>query len=178
MTRATPSADAASPRAAIRRACPRDLDRVVTLWIGLTEHHAALEPRFALRAGAENDVGRLIGAQLRDPDVAIFVHEASDAAPSVPGPHPALSGFCAVRIDRAPPILQETRRAEITDLGVSAVARRGGIGRELVAAAFAWAKDRGIARLEVRVAARNREGQAFWRSLGFDDLMDILHRPL
>jgi len=178
MTRATPSADAASPRAAIRRASPRDLDRVVTLWIGLTEHHAAFEPRFALRAGAENEVGRLIGAQLRDPDVAIFVHEASDAAPSVPGPHPALSGFCAVRIDRAPPICAEAARAEITEVAVCASLRRRGIGRALVEAALHWVRERGVDHVEARVVSRNPEGQHFWRSLGFGVFVDVLHRRL
>jgi len=141
---------------------------VAELWIEIAAHHVSLDPLFTLRPGAELEVERLIAELFGDPDAAIFVWEAPDD----------LLGFCAVRIDRAPPILRETRRAEITDLGVSAAARRGGIGRELAAAAFAWAKDRGIARLEVRVAARNREGQAFWRSLGFDDLMDVLHRPI
>ena len=36
----------------------------------------------------------------------------------------------------------------------------------------------GMKRVEVRVASRNPEGQAFWRALGFGDLMDVLHRRL
>ena len=157
-----------SLRGSLRRARPADVPRLTELWIEIATHHTSLDALFSLRPGAEPEIRRLFTALFDDPDAAVFVWEAPDD----------LLGFCAVRIDRAPPILQETQRAEITDLGVTAAARRGGIGRELAAAAFAWAKDRGIERLEVRVAARNREGQAFWRSLGFDDLMDILHRPL
>jgi ribosomal protein S18 acetylase RimI-like enzyme len=157
-----------SLRGSLRRAGPADLPRLTELWIEIATHHTPLDPLFTLRPGAEPEVQRLFTALFDDPDAAVFVWEA-------PGD---LLGFCAVRIDRAPPILREARRAEITDLGVSTAARRGGIGRELAAAAFAWVKDRGIERVEVRVAARNREGQAFWRSLGFDDLMHILHRPL
>ena len=155
-------------RGSLRLARASDLPRLGELWIEIAAHHSSLDPLFTLRPDAEPEVQRLFTALFDDPDAAVFVWEAPDD----------LLGFCAVRIDRAPPILQETRRAEITDLGVSAAARRGGIGRELAAAAFAWAKDRGIPRLEVRVAARNREGQAFWRSLGFDDLMDVLHRKM
>jgi hypothetical protein len=33
-------------------------------------------------------------------------------------------------------------------------------------------------RVEVRVAARNAEGQAFWRALGFGDFVDVLDRRL
>jgi len=155
-------------RGSLRPARAADLPRLTELWIEIAAHHTSLDPLFTLRPGAEPEVERLMAGLFRDPDAAIFVWEGPDD----------LLGFCTVRIDRAPPILQETRRAEITDLGVSAAARRRGIGRELVAAACSWARDRRISRLEVRVAARNREGQAFWRSLGFDDLMDVLHRPL
>jgi ribosomal protein S18 acetylase RimI-like enzyme len=153
-------------RGSLRRARSSDLPRLGELWIEIATHHGPLDPLFSLRPGAAPQVERLFRAVLDDPDAAVFVWEVPDD----------LLGFCAVRIDRAPPILQETRRAEITDLGVSAAARRGGIGRELFGAALAWAKERGIERLEVRVAARNREGQAFWRRLGFDDLIDVLHR--
>ena len=87
-------------------------------------------------------------------------------------------GFCSVRIDRAPPIQLEVRRAEITDLMVDANERRRGLGRALVESALAWVEGRGVERCEVRVASRNAEGQGFWRSLGFGDLMDVLQRRL
>jgi len=152
----------------LRRARSADLARLTELWIEITAHHAALDPFFSLRPGAEPEIRRLIEAQLCDPDAAVFVWEARED----------LLGFCAARVDRAPPILEETRRAEITDLGVRAAARRRGIGRALAGAAFTWTADRGVSRVEVRVAARNDAGQAFWRALGFDDLMDVLQRRL
>ena len=155
-------------RGSLQLARAADLPRLAELWIEITSHHASIDPLFSLRPSAESEVQRLIAALLHDPDATIFVWEAPDD----------LLGFCSVRVDRAPPVLEETRRAEIIDLGVTAAARRQGIGRELVAAALTWAEDRGVTRVEVRVAARNREGQAFWRSLGFDDLMDVLQLRL
>ena len=83
------------------------------------------------------------------------------------GPPAALGGLCTVRIDRAPPIGGEVERAEITDLGVIESFRRRGIGRSLVEAASGWVRSRGVERVEVRVATRNPEGQAFWRAIGF-----------
>ena len=152
----------------VRRAVARDLDRVTALWIDLTLHHARLEPMFALRPGAEDEVRRLVAAQLRDPDVAIFVCEAG----------PGLAGFCSVRVDRAPPIHPESERAEITDLAVRLEARRGGIATVLVDVAVAWVRQQGLDRVEARVLTANAEGQGFWRARGFADLMDVLHLRL
>ena len=152
----------------LRRAGADDLAGLVELWIEVTAHHAALDPLFTLRPNARPVIERLIRSQLRDSDAAIFVVDSLDS----------LAGFCCVRVDRAPPILEETRRAEITDLGVRVALRRRGFGRALAAAALDWTAERGVDRVEVRVASRNAEGQAFWRELGFDDLMDVLQRRL
>jgi ribosomal protein S18 acetylase RimI-like enzyme len=157
-----------SARDSLRRARVDDLAGLVELWIEVTAHHVALDPLFTLRPHARPVIERLIRSQLRDPDAVIFVVDALDA----------LAGFCCVRVDRAPPILEETRRAEITDLGVRVALRRRGLGHALAAAALDWTAERGVDRVEVRVASRNLEGQAFWRELGFDDLMDVLQRRL
>ena len=108
----------------------------------------------------------------------------SQAAPDVGGDTPDrqaagdLQGLCIVRIRRAPPILEETRRWEITDLGVRESARRRGIGTRLVDEALAWLGEAGVARVQVQVAAPNAAAQAFWRARGFQSFMDVLHKRL
>ena len=154
----------------VRPARPQEIDRIAALWGLITDHHASLDPLFRMRRGpvAEGELRELLRALHRDPDVEIFVFDV--------GGTPV--GLCIVRIDRAPPILEETERAEITDVGVRPEWRRRGVARGLVEAAHAWVRDRGVARVEIQVATGNREGQAFWRSLGYGDLMDVLHKRL
>ena len=82
------------------------------------------------------------------------------------------------RSARAAGVALEDERAEISDLWVDPEARRRGIGRALVDASLAWVRQRGVVRVSVRVAVANAEGQAFWRALGFDDLLDVLQRRL
>lgn len=160
----------------VRVARMQEMDRVAALWTMITEHHAGLDPLFRMRRGtvAEGELRELLRAMSRDPDAVILVFDASgeQAGPS------DLVGLCIVRIDHAPPILEETERAEITDLGVRVDARRRGIARQLVEAAFAWVRVAGVERVEVQVASGNAEGQAFWRALGFGDLFDVLHKRI
>ena len=105
---------------AVRPARMQELDRVAALWSAITEHHAPLDPLFRMRAGADSELRELLGSLMRDPDALVLVYRDGDDLP----------GMCIVRIDRAPPILEEIERAEITDLGVREDARRHGIGRE------------------------------------------------
>jgi ribosomal protein S18 acetylase RimI-like enzyme len=152
----------------VRSAEFRDLDRVAALWTAITRHHENLDPLFTMRSGADAELRELITSLYRDPDAEILVYDEGGNLP----------GMCIVRIDRAPPIMSEVERAEITDLGVRASERRRGIGDLLVDAALKWVRAGAVDRVEVQVACGNREGQAFWRSRGFGDLMDVLHKRL
>jgi ribosomal protein S18 acetylase RimI-like enzyme len=158
----------ASQAGKVRPARTQDLDRVAALWSAITEHHTHLDPLFTMRSDADPELRELLGVMLRDRDAEIFVYDVDGDLP----------GMCIVRIDRAPPILEEVERAEITDLGVRASLRRRGIGRLLVAEAMRWVRASGVERVEVQVAHGNAEGQAFWRAAGFGDFMDVLHKRL
>lgn len=154
----------------VRPARPQEIDRVAALWGLITDHHAGLDPLFRMRRGpvAEGELRELLRALQRDPDAEIFVFDHAGTP----------EGLCIVRIDRAPPILEETERAEISDVGVRPTFRRRGVARRLVEAAQGWVRDRGVARIEIQVARGNAEGQAFWRAMGYGHLMDVLHKRL
>ena len=152
----------------VRAATAKDLDRVAALWTAITQHHAGLDPVFRMRVDGDGELGELIRAIARDPDAEIFVYDEDGDLP----------GMCIVRVDRSPPIMLEVERAEITDVGVREDARRRGIARRLVEAALDWVRAGGVERVEIQVAKGNVEGQAFWRAVGFGDLMDVLHKRL
>jgi ribosomal protein S18 acetylase RimI-like enzyme len=146
-----------------RRAARGDLAAIAELWRALIDHHAESLPRTTRDVTAHE-----LDALLRDAACAAWIAERDRRA----------VGFCAVRVETAPPGIGESARALITELYVRPDARRRGVGRALVDAALAWARERGAARVEVRVAARNETGQSFWRSLGFGAFVDVLDRRL
>jgi GNAT superfamily N-acetyltransferase len=182
------------PEGRIREAKQGDRDAVVALWTDLARHHEALDPVYALRPDAAAEIRKLVTAQLRDPDAVTFLWETTGlettnpemtnretASPQQAASYPestGIHGLCIVRIDRAPPIHWEIERAEITDLIVAVEFRRRGIAGALLDQALAWVEQNGVERVEVRVAAGNVEGQAFWRARGFGSWMDVLQLHL
>lgn len=157
---------------AVRRARGGDVDQVARFWIALTLEHARSDASFALRNGAESEVRLLVGAILSDPASQVWLAE------SKPGDASVGLGCCIARVDEAPPIHVEDRRGEITDLYVVPAERRAGIARALVGQADRWLRGRGVARVEVRVAAKNATGRAFWQASGFAPFVDVLHRRM
>ena len=65
------------------------------------------------------------------------------------------------------PVTQARQIAEVTNLGVARHARRHGIGRALMREAGAWARERGIASMELGVHEFNAGAIAFYEALGF-----------
>jgi GNAT superfamily N-acetyltransferase len=157
-----------APALGVRRARHRDLEELGVLWRELLQHHAPLDPHYALRPGALAAWREHVARLADDGDARLLV--CGDAG--------ALSGFCTVEMLSGSPLVAEDGRAEITDLFVVPDARRAGVGRALVAAALDWVREQEIVRVEVRVASANQDGQAFWRALGWGDFVDVLQRRL
>lgn len=155
-------------RASIRAARRSDARAIAAQWIELIDAHAEVDAAFALEAHDGAALEHQVARALEDPDAALWVAERDGH----------VVAFCAAHIARSAPPARERSRLEITELFVAAGARRCGLGRALVDAALAWARERGAERVEVRVAARNDTGQSFWRRLGFGAFVDVLDRRL
>jgi GNAT superfamily N-acetyltransferase len=104
---------------------------------------------------------RLVAARLQawanSPDDAVFV--AADASSG------QVLGAASVHI--IPLLHAPGGLARLTALAVRAVAHRRGVGRQLVAAAEAFARQAGCPRLEVTSGSERAPAHAFYRSLGY-----------
>lgn len=131
--------------ARIRPALPEDAERLAAL---STELGYPMTPEEA-------------AARLREltghPDHAIFVAESDGR----------VAGWIQVSLPR---IFETPARAEIAGLVVDETARGRGIGRELVAAAVDWARDRGCLAIRVRSNVVRERAHAFYRRESFGDI--------
>jgi GNAT superfamily N-acetyltransferase len=66
--------------------------------------------------------------------------------------------------------------ADLESLRVDAGHRRAGVGRELVAAFFAWAEENGANETRVKAFAANQGALEFYRAQGFEPFEVTLRR--
>jgi len=66
----------------------------------------------------------------------------------------------------------------LSDLFVAPAQRRGGIGRRLMQAAHAFARERGAAAIELDTAHMNTAAQALYESLGYQHDLEFRHYAL
>jgi ribosomal protein S18 acetylase RimI-like enzyme len=120
------------------------------------EHHVAAAP--AVFRGVDVAVPEEYFAQLvTDDDSDVIVAEVAGE----------IAGYAALLHRRAArDILVPRMYAHIENFGVAAAYRREGIGRRLIEACVARAKDRGATSLELDCWEANQEAIAFYTSLG------------
>ena len=120
-------------------------------------------PALAALAGASGDDGgdpaglpARLARMLELATHAVFLAEG-DAGPC---------GFAAAEHR----LLPDGERVELTCLAVDADARRHGMGSQLVAATEAWARRRGVDRVQVPAALAREAAHVFYPALGYECL--------
>ncbi len=148
----------------IRRAEQSDIPELSRLWLEKMTLYRQFDRRFALanegRAAWES---RLL-EWLVDPSCAVLVHPLDDS----------LLGYIVGWVQDAPPGIVPTRFGAVTDMALDSHRYQGGAGRALVNALRDWMFERGIKQLIVYVPYRSTVEQAFWRSMGATEWMDVM----
>ena len=143
----------------IRPAESRDVDRLLALYRPADDLAAELLPGFFKPAADYERPRAEIEAQIADADALLLV--AEDAR--------GVIGLLMAALRESPPWAGFVRRryVEVVDLAVDADARREGVGRLLMAAAEAWARERGADSVDLTVVEGNAPALALYERLGY-----------
>lgn len=151
----------------VRTARSSDMDEIMRLYRQLMAFHEALDSRLALdwdRIETFRDY--LTDVVMEGALCRLLVAEA----PTGPG----LAGFILGRLADNPPIFAQSHYGLVSDVCVDERWRRRGIGRVLFEAMREWFREQGVLTMQLNAATRNPVSQAFWRAMGFTDLLDLL----
>jgi ribosomal protein S18 acetylase RimI-like enzyme len=91
-----------------------------------------------------------------------------------------LLGFVTVRVQRAPEeeIMIPRTFAMVDLLAVRSDRQHEGIGRELMEAAHAWARERKLAHINLSVWEFNQRAIGFYRALGYETVSRLMELPI
>jgi ribosomal protein S18 acetylase RimI-like enzyme len=138
----------------IRPASDDDRDFIVGLVPSLLEFGSpAWRNADALVAGFGEVLSQTVRSQ--NPRATVLIAEASDGTPL---------GFISLKVVAN---LEGGERGHVADLAVTANARRMGVGKALMEAGEAWAREHAFGLLSLDVWSTNDAALAFYRRLGY-----------
>ena len=152
----------------IRTARRGDVPSLLLLWSAMLEENARIDPRLAVHPDAKEHMGRALAAWVEDPSRIVMVAEE--------GRH-LVVGYVAGVLGVGNGIQGVARVAQVTDCFVVAARRRRGCARRLVTRLHDLLFERGVESVRLTVSARNADSQAFWASLGYEPLEELLECP-
>lgn len=162
--------DRSSPRFSIRRAAAQDLPHIGRLGALLVAAHHEFDSRrfLAPTARTKDAYASFLGAQLEQPDAAVFV--AEDDGDVVGYAYCAIESYDYMSLRGPAGVLHDI----IVDPG----RRRHGVGRRLLAAVVDFVEARGLSQLVLSTAERNEAAQHLFASAGFRRTMIEMTREL
>ena len=142
-----------------------DVDAILPLLLELAENGFQVDVRYRLRGHR----GPCFGAHV----LRIVVRPVPPFPPCwVAEREGAVVGMVSGEPLQVHAVLEQPPTARISDLWVEPAFRRQGVARQLVQTFREAAVEAGYLRLEVSTLARDARALAFWRSMGFEDLLD------
>jgi GNAT superfamily N-acetyltransferase len=141
----------------VRQATPEDVPSLVALFQELDRMQADWRV-FTPRPGFYDEVGTKYREAMNNPDAVVLVGTDDDGE---------VVGMVYGEA-RTPSRFSDERALELSAVVVRSGYRGRGVGRVLVQEAAAFAKDRGIAWIELKTFSPNRGAMEFWENLGFE----------
>ena len=123
----------------------------------MRQHHASDPRRFILTDRPEAGYGRFLVSELDDPDCLVMVAVESDQ----------VVGYVFADVEGTSWRELRGPSGYIHDLYVDEPVRRRGVGRELMRAAIAWIRSKGMTQVVLSSKSGNESAQRLFAGLGF-----------
>ena len=134
----------------------------------MVDEHAAIDPMYTLRGGADQNAEGYFTTALADPGKLLVVADQDGC----------VEGYLLASLRAMPPVFQPLTIGLINELVVSLSMRRRGFARALFSFARQWLLRNGATQVEVRTLTGNPNANAFWRSVGFESFAVELRQTL
>ncbi len=152
------------PTILIRAATPADLPTLSALWYEKMILTVSGDRRFALNAESRLRWEQRAAEWLSNPMCGFLTAQRDQRA----------VGYLIGWMQPAPAVISDPYIGIITEMVVDAHQYHAGAARDLVSGVRAWFAERDVHQLTVYASRRHAPEQAFWRSLGAAEWMELL----
>jgi ribosomal protein S18 acetylase RimI-like enzyme len=150
----------------IRKATPADLPAIVELWKDLMDFHSDLDPFFSRSHDGHENFLKWVEKQQESENAELLVADSSGK----------ILGYIKIELCNYPPVFELEKYGMISDAAVAKEYRRNGIGEALYGKAMDWFDEKGMTRIELRVADVNSVAWGFWEKMGFRPYMTTMFK--
>jgi ribosomal protein S18 acetylase RimI-like enzyme len=155
-------------KVSIRKAVVDDLNAIGNLWQEFMDFHKRCDPHYSRSTDGHDRFKEFISGHMTSDISCVLVAEQGTT----------VVGYCLATLAKYPPVFENRDYGMVFDLAVTELCRRKGIGERLFHEAEAWFADRGIHRIEVRVAVSNETSTAFWKKMGFNPYVTTVFKNI
>jgi len=152
----------------VRKATPADLGAIAELWKEFMDFHRKRDEHFVRSADGHERFKEFIAGHLSSDNSCVLVAEREQD----------VIGYCLATLAKYPPVFETRDYGTVFDLAVTEHCRRQGIGQRLFETAQSWFSERGVHRIEIRVAITNKSSTAFWRKAGFKPYIEMVFKNI
>lgn len=147
----------------IRDGKKEDLEGVIDLWEMLAKHHEDMGDEFAMAWRSRSDWSKYIKLKSSEISTKLIVAEEDGK----------IVGFMLCMLSPNAPIFKERKIGLVSDAFVVPARRRKGVAEKMLAVGVKWFRKNKVRSVHLMVAAKNLEGRAVWRKLGFRPYMQL-----
>jgi ribosomal protein S18 acetylase RimI-like enzyme len=151
-----------------RESDPGDLDAIGNLWQEFMDFHRKREAHFSRSMDGHERFKEFLTGHIASETSCVLVAQQNGK----------VVGYCLAMLAKYPPVFEKRDYGTVFDLAVTERSRRSGIGEKMYATVQAWFSERGVQRVEVRVAVSNETSTAFWRKMGFKPFVETVFKNI
>ena len=151
-------------RVIIRKAVVGDVPSILGLWKELMDFHRERDRLFSRSATGHEGFADFITGHISSETSCVFVAAAGKN----------VVGYCVAFVEKYPPVLKIKEYGLVQDLAVTKKYQRSGIGKRLLKEARSWFYEKGVHRVEARVAKTNKISTDFWAKMGFTPYLETV----
>jgi GNAT superfamily N-acetyltransferase len=148
----------------IQDAVVEDVPAITELWKELMDFQRERDRLFSRSATGHEGFADYVTGHILSETSRVFVAEAGKD----------VVGYCLAIVEKYPPVLEIKEYGLVQDLAVTKKHRRSGIGKRLLKEARNWFYEKGVHRVEARVATTNKISTEFWAKMGFTPYLETV----